>query len=38
MIDRRVMAIGTPDEVLESGAYAAIREHTHTHGHVRTDR
>jgi ABC-type Mn2+/Zn2+ transport system ATPase subunit len=38
VIDRRVLAIGTPDEVLESGAYAAIREHTHTHGHLRTDR
>jgi len=38
VIDRRVLAIGTPDEVLESGAYAAIREHTHTHGHMRTDR
>jgi ABC-type Mn2+/Zn2+ transport system ATPase subunit len=38
VIDRRVLAIGTPDEVLESGAYAAIREHTHTHGHARTDR
>ena len=38
VIDRRVLAIGAPDEVLESGAYAAIREHTHTHGHLRTDR
>ena len=38
VIDRRVLAIGTPDEVLESGAYAAIREHTHTHGHLRVDR
>jgi ABC-type Mn2+/Zn2+ transport system ATPase subunit len=37
VIDRRVLAIGTPDEVLKSGAYAAIREHTHTHGHLRTD-
>jgi len=38
VIDRRVIAIGTPDEVARSGAYAAIREHTHTHGHMRTDR
>lgn len=35
VLDRRVLAIGTPDEVLESGAYAGIREHTHTHGHAR---
>ena len=38
VIDRRVITIGTPDEVARSGAYAAIREHTHTHGHMRTDR
>ncbi len=38
VIDRRVIAIGTPDEVAKSGAYAGIREHTHTHGHMRTDR
>lgn len=37
VIDRRVLAIGTPKEVLASGAYAAIREHAHTHGHMRTD-
>jgi len=37
VLDRTVIAIGTPDEVLASGAYAAIREHTHTHGHLRTD-
>lgn len=37
VLDRRVLAIGTPDEVVASGAYAGIREHTHTHGHVRTD-
>ena len=30
-------AIGTPSEVVASGAYAAIREHTHTHGHLRHD-
>jgi manganese transport system ATP-binding protein len=37
VLDRRVLAIGKPDAVLESGAYAAIREHTHTHGHMRVD-
>lgn len=37
VLDRRVLAIGTPENVLESGAYAGIREHTHTHGHLRTD-
>jgi manganese transport system ATP-binding protein len=37
VLDRRVLAIGTPDEVLRSGAYAGIREHAHTHGHSRTD-
>ena len=36
VLDRRVLAIGTPDEVVESGAYASIREHTHTHGHARS--
>jgi ABC-type Mn2+/Zn2+ transport system ATPase subunit len=37
VLDRRVLAIGKPDEVAASGVYAAIREHTHTHGHLRTD-
>ncbi|HTV72718.1 MAG TPA: metal ABC transporter ATP-binding protein [Candidatus Acidoferrales bacterium] len=37
VLDRRVLALGTPHEVVESGVYAAIREHTHTHGHLRTD-
>ncbi|HEY9085208.1 MAG TPA: metal ABC transporter ATP-binding protein [Candidatus Tyrphobacter sp.] len=37
VLDRRVLAIGTPREVAESGAYASIREHTHTHGHLRFD-
>ncbi len=37
VLDRRVLAFGVPSEVVESGAYAAIREHTHTHGHVRLD-
>jgi ABC-type Mn2+/Zn2+ transport system ATPase subunit len=36
VLDRRVLAIGEPREVLASGAYAAIREHAHTHGHART--
>jgi ABC-type Mn2+/Zn2+ transport system ATPase subunit len=35
VLDRRVLALGKPDEVVESGAYASIREHTHTHGHAR---
>lgn len=35
VLDRRVLAIGTPDEVVESGTYAGIREHAHTHGHAR---
>jgi len=37
VLDKTVIAIGTPSDVLASGAYAAIREHTHTHGHLRTD-
>lgn len=37
VLDRRVLACGDPQDVLESGAYAAIREHTHTHGHMRVD-
>jgi len=32
-----VLAIGSPEEVVASGAYASIPEHTHTHGHLRTD-
>jgi ABC-type Mn2+/Zn2+ transport system ATPase subunit len=35
VVDRKILADGVPDEVLESGAYAGIREHTHTHGHRR---
>ena len=35
VLDRRVLAIGSPQEVVESGAYASIREHAHTHGHAR---
>jgi len=38
VLDRRILALGTPSEVEESGAYASIREHTHTHGHLRYDR
>ena len=37
VLDRKVLALGTPSEVVESGAYAHIREHTHTHGHLRYD-
>ncbi|MDE2481546.1 MAG: ABC transporter ATP-binding protein [bacterium] len=37
VLDRKVLALGTPKEVIGSGAYAAIREHTHTHGHLRHD-
>jgi len=35
VVDRKILADGTPSEVLESGAYATIREHTHVHGHRR---
>ncbi|HTX56652.1 MAG TPA: metal ABC transporter ATP-binding protein [Candidatus Acidoferrales bacterium] len=38
VLDRRVLAIGKPDDVVESGAYTSIREHTHTHGHARITR
>ncbi len=37
VLDRRVLAIGTPRDVVEGGAYASIREHVHTHGHLRLD-
>lgn len=37
VVDRRVLADGDPATVLDSGAYASIREHTHTHGHARAD-
>jgi manganese transport system ATP-binding protein len=37
VVDRKILADGAPDEVLQSGAYAAIREHTHIHGHHRAD-
>jgi len=35
VVDRKILADGVPSDVLESGAYAGIREHTHTHGHRR---
>jgi len=37
VLDRKILALGTPTQVEESGAYASIREHTHTHGHMRHD-
>jgi ABC-type Mn2+/Zn2+ transport system ATPase subunit len=37
VLDRKILALGKPREIIESGAYAAIREHTHTHGHLRHD-
>jgi ABC-type Mn2+/Zn2+ transport system ATPase subunit len=37
VVDHRVLAYGDPAEVLDSGAYAGIREHTHTHGHARSE-
>lgn len=33
VLNRRVLAIGTPDEVLASGAYAELHGHMHVHGH-----
>jgi len=35
VVDHKVLADGDPETVLDSGAYAGIREHTHTHGHLR---
>lgn len=37
VLDRKVLALGKPREIVESGAYASIREHAHTHGHLRHD-
>jgi ABC-type Mn2+/Zn2+ transport system ATPase subunit len=37
VVDRRVLAEGDPETVLNSGAYAGIREHSHVHGHARSD-
>lgn len=33
VLNRRVLAIGTSDEVLASGAYAELHGHMHVHGH-----
>jgi ABC-type Mn2+/Zn2+ transport system ATPase subunit len=38
VLDRKVLAIGTPEHVRDCGIYFNIREHTHTHGHLRHDR
>jgi manganese/iron transport system ATP-binding protein len=35
VLDRRVLAVGTPDEVLASGVYAALHGHMHIHHHGR---
>lgn len=35
VVDRKILADGVPAQVLESGAYAGIREHSHIHGHLR---
>jgi ABC-type Mn2+/Zn2+ transport system ATPase subunit len=37
VLDRRVLAIGDPRHVRDCGVYWTIREHTHVHGHLRTD-
>lgn len=37
VLDRRILAIGDPRSVRDKGVYWAIREHTHVHGHLRTD-
>jgi ABC-type Mn2+/Zn2+ transport system ATPase subunit len=33
VLNRRVLAVGTVDEVLASGAYAQLHGHVHVHGH-----
>jgi manganese transport system ATP-binding protein len=38
VVDGRILADGAPKDVLAGGAYVSIREHTHTHGHLRADR
>ena len=35
VVDRRIVAFGTPDEILGSDAFHALREHAHIHGHRR---
>jgi len=37
VVDRKILADGKPGEVLDSGAYAGLREHTHVHGHARVE-
>ena len=37
VLDRRVLALGTPRRGRRVGRVRAIREHTHTHGHLRHD-
>jgi manganese transport system ATP-binding protein len=37
VLDRKVLALGTPEHVRDCGVYLGIREHTHVHGHLRTD-
>jgi ABC-type Mn2+/Zn2+ transport system ATPase subunit len=37
VLDRRILAIGEPRHVRDCGVYWTIREHTHVHGHVRSD-
>ncbi len=38
VLNRRVLATGTPDEVFASGAYAALHGEVHVHGHAAPDR
>jgi ABC-type Mn2+/Zn2+ transport system ATPase subunit len=35
VVDRRIVAVGEPAEILASDAYHGIREHAHIHGHTR---
>jgi manganese transport system ATP-binding protein len=37
VVDRKILADGNPEEVLASGAYAGLREHSHIHGHARVE-
>lgn len=37
VLDRKVLALDTPEHVRDCGVYFGIREHTHVHGHLRTD-
>jgi len=37
VVDHRILDDGAPADVLASGAYTQIREHTHVHGHRRAD-